>query len=447
MRPLTLDDMREVARARGGECLSKHYVNAHTPLRWRCAAGHKWEARPSYVTRGSWCLRCAGKAPKTIGDMRDIAHTRGGECLSRTYVNMQTPLRWRCAEGHVWETTPVSVSQGRWCPYCANRPPRTIDDMRELARARGGECLSKYYFNTNIHLRWRCAEGHVWEAMPANITKGTWCPHCFGNARLTIDDIRETARARGGECLSDTYSPSRPKLRWRCAAGHEWSANAIGVRCGRWCPRCRTIQRGTIERVRDVVVRKGGVLLDTKYRYSNTLLRVRCSAGHEWKARAGSLVNGTWCRECWIESLRGQSPARLTIRDMQQTAAARGGACLSEFYVNHYTRLRWRCHDGHEWDAPPSRIRSGHWCPRCARRYPGTIDGMRGLAVARGGVCLSDSYHNHRDLLQFRCARGHVFTATGMMVKSGVWCPSCAGRTSSSPARRAARARGRGCLR
>lgn len=433
----TIDDMHALSRARGGECLSTEFVNTNTCLRWRCAEGHEWEARPNHVVRGTWCPHCAGGRAWTIDEMRGLARARGGTCLSRRYLGTNTRLRWRCAEGHEWESAPGNVTQGKWCPHCAGNARLTIDDMHRAARARGGECLSKRYVNARTHLRWRCAEGHEWEGQPYHVEQqGTWCPYCAGNASLTIDDMHEAARAWGGECLSRSYSPSRPVLRWRCAVGHEWSADAHVVRQNKWCPRCRRQSRGTIERVRDVVTRKGGVLLDARYRSSTTPLRVRCSAGHEWRTPAISIMSGTWCHTCWHESLRGQPSLHPTIHDMQEIAASRGGACLSEFYVNRDTKLRWQCHAGHEWDARPSSIRRS-WCPRCAHQHRGTIDGMRALAVARGGVCLSDTYHNHRDPLRFGCARGHVFTATGMMVKSGVWCPKCADRGQA-----AARSRG-----
>ena len=94
--------------------------------------------------------------------------------------------------------------------------------------------------------------------------------------------------------------------------------------------------------------------------------------------------------------------------------------------MNTKTHLRWQCHDGHEWDAVPASIRAGHWCPICANRHCGTIDGMRALAAERGGTCRSRAYQNHHEVLRFTCARGHDFIATGMAVKSGVWCPTCA---------------------
>jgi hypothetical protein len=163
-------------------------------------------------------------------------------------------------------------------------------------------------------------------------------------------------------------------------------------------------------------------------------VRVRCSAGHEWLSTPQNLISGRWCRECWRASRVGRSTPPLGIADMQEVAERRGGRCLSDTYVNTATRLRWRCHDGHEWEAPPSVVRSGHWCPQCAYRHRGTIDAMRALAAERGGECRSRAYQNHNDPLLFTCARGHSFSATGMAVKSGVWCPTC-GERDTAPTR------------
>ena len=46
-KPLTIEEMHEIARSRGGTCLSETYVSSK--LRWRCAQGHEWEATPNNV--------------------------------------------------------------------------------------------------------------------------------------------------------------------------------------------------------------------------------------------------------------------------------------------------------------------------------------------------------------------------------------------------------------
>ena len=40
MDKISIEEMQEIARKRGGKCLSKKYINAHTKLEWQCANGH-----------------------------------------------------------------------------------------------------------------------------------------------------------------------------------------------------------------------------------------------------------------------------------------------------------------------------------------------------------------------------------------------------------------------
>ncbi|WP_377520174.1 hypothetical protein [Priestia megaterium] len=125
--------------------MSEEYVNANTKLEWECKEGHRWKAKPGAVTFGSWCQECTGKKTLTIELMREIAKSRGGKCLSSKYINSKTPLEWECKEGHRWKATPMSVkNKGSWCQNCsakerAKRVKITIDEMKELAISRGGE--------------------------------------------------------------------------------------------------------------------------------------------------------------------------------------------------------------------------------------------------------------------------------------------------------------------
>ncbi len=61
--------------------------------------------------------------------------------------------------------------------------------------------------------------------------------------------------------------------------------------------------------------------------------------------------------------------SELTIEDMKQAAAFRGGECLSEKMTKGdlKTKLRWKCGCcGAEFDASPNLILlGGHWCPEC----------------------------------------------------------------------------------
>ena len=184
-----LKEMQDLAKYRGGKCLSIKYINSKTKLRWQFKEGHRWEATPGNIKRGQWCPNCYGNIKLTIEDMQKLAEKRGGACLSTVYKNNKTKLKWMCSEGHRWEARPDLVKNtGSWCPDCAGNIKKTIGDMQKLAKRRGGKCLSKKYVNVFTKLTWQCSEGHRWEAVPHSIERDHWCPYCAGVAKLNIKE-------------------------------------------------------------------------------------------------------------------------------------------------------------------------------------------------------------------------------------------------------------------
>lgn len=220
-----LEEIRSLAARRGGQCLATEYKGSDTQLPFECADGHGWNARPQDVLRGTWCRRCAAKITGakrrlSIDMMHDVAKRRGGECLSEIYVDSWVKLRWRCGQCcHEWEATPTSVRRGTWCPRCAvqerwerrrrrygegggnakRKPKYTIADMRDMAATRSGECLSAAYIDAHTRLEWRCGEcGREWLAAPSDVRKGTWCPQC-------------ARRRRGASHAGMAAQPKRPR--------------------------------------------------------------------------------------------------------------------------------------------------------------------------------------------------------------------------------------------
>ncbi len=116
----------------------------------------------------------------------------------------------------------------------------TIEEIQEIAMERDGKCLSDTYVNYKMKLLWECKEGHQWKAPPNNVKRGRWCPHCAGVAKGTIEEMRRIAKKHGGICLSDTYVNSKTKLLWECAEGHQWEATPNNVKRGTWCRLCRS---------------------------------------------------------------------------------------------------------------------------------------------------------------------------------------------------------------
>jgi len=173
--------MRILANSKGGYCLSTEYINSKTKLKWECAEGHRWHAKLNSIQQGRWCMKCSGSEKKSIQEMQEIAIARGGYCLSTEYINNKTKLSWECNEGHRWHATPNSIQRGSWCMKCSGKEKKSIQEMRDLAKSRGGDCLSEVYVNMNTKLLWECAKGHIWHAVPNSILQGHWCAVCARN--------------------------------------------------------------------------------------------------------------------------------------------------------------------------------------------------------------------------------------------------------------------------
>lgn len=74
------------------------------------------------------------------------------------------------------------IEKGRTMP-CIDKVARLLE-MQDIAAGRDGYCLSFKYVNAHTHLRWMCAAGHDWLAVPSSVKhQGTWCPVCHPGGR------------------------------------------------------------------------------------------------------------------------------------------------------------------------------------------------------------------------------------------------------------------------
>ena len=305
-------------------------------------------------------------SPEKLKELQEIAKEKGGLCLSTKYINNRTKLKWQCKEGHIWGAVPNSIKQNTWCPYCGGGLRLDIQQMQELAKKKGGVCLSKEYVNNRIKLIWRCKEGHIWKSAPYNIKDGRWCPYCAGVIKLTLEQMQDLAKKKGGKCLSEKYINGKTKLKWQCKEGHVWDAAPNHIKQGKWCPYCTHHIKLTIEQMRELAKKKGGMCLSKEYIDTDTKLTWQCKEGHTWNATPYHIKNrNSWCPKCGI--MRTANLKRKTIEEMQELAQKKGGKCLSKNYVHTLSKLTWQCREGHIWQTTPHTIKHGSWCPICAK--------------------------------------------------------------------------------
>ncbi len=192
-RRLTFTDMTRLATKCG-----LVYQGSQTPKStkkepWLCVRGHVWMARPNSVRSGSNCVHCFNEDKRlTIDDMHAVAVQRGFKCLSSVYEGAFSHLKWECGANHTWSATPNAIKNGKGCPHCAGNARLTLQDMHQIACLRGFVYLGSPTPKASQPEPWQCAEAHIWQASYNNINDGNGCPHCYHNRRYHILKMRSS---------------------------------------------------------------------------------------------------------------------------------------------------------------------------------------------------------------------------------------------------------------
>ena len=428
-----LHELQQLARSRGGDCLSEAYINSATPLHWRCSADHEWEAAPDVIKKGHWCPACGVQQRvetmrrRKMGDMHAIAAKRGGRCLSDGYVSSRDKLEWECAQGHTWWAKPVAVQKGNWCRKCFYQSrTTTLEEVQAVARARGGRCLATRIETAGFMAEFECAVGHRWRANVNKVMSQSWCPTCglqqaADNRRVyTFGRICAIVSAQGGRvCSPETaYTNTHSRVAIECGYGHRWHTEAKKIVGGNWCPQCARVKKKTLEDMQAIAQYHGGECLSLEYKNSAEKLRWQCHQGHQWEAKYTS-AKQAWCSVC-----RKRAPQKriahnkYTIDTMRYVAYQRGWDVLSKHYINARTSMRWRCDHGHEVEMTPTSVMKNISCPECRPRTY-TVSDMQSFAATKGGAFLSDTYQNSRTKHRWRCAHGHEWLATPGSILQG----------------------------
>ncbi len=380
--------------------------------------------------------------------MRALAESRGGSCLSEVYLGCQAHLRWRCGAGHEWDAPPSRIKyQGSWCAACYGNKPLTIEAMQQVACDRGGQCLSETYAGSMVNLRWRCGFGHEWDATPNNAKcHGSWCPHCRVNVgeelvRATLEEafpgelFERTRQEPWMEGLElDGYNE---KL--RLAFEYQGKQHAEPV---------EHFQRD--EGAFEAQQARDALKVERCDESSNALLVVPHTVGfagirkyvrRELTVLGYDIAPATSTDGEFYDRVRAQGPA--TARQYARITAvirSKGGECLSPQYLGYRVPLRIRCRKGHEFEATPEAVdqpayRGPRFCPECGGTRRRTGDELREKVEACGfqyfGVeSRTTGDGRARRYITVRCPSGHEFgtmwdnfAPKGGAPKKG--CPAC----------------------
>ena len=450
---------------------------------WRCAQGHSWRAQINSRVAGRGCPYCSNR--KVWKGFNDLASVRP-ELVADWDTERNAPLTpenalasskkavwWRCHVcGFRWKAALSHRYRGNGCPACAHvrvYPGRNdlLTLYPEIAQewAAGKNPLSPDQVAPFSRRRvfWVCPRGHEYAAVVSDRVKGTGCPLCAKERRVSFPEkailfyiLQKLPHARAnyrspwlGPYEIDIYLPEyQLGLEYDGVYGHSSSAGtARDQRKNQVC----AANGVTLVRIRehgcpptgpaavDRFLAPGATVSDAVLLAFQSIADVTGQAfdpdpdGVDPDRDAGaiySLIEYTEKENCL--AVKAPQAAKLWH-------PTKNGMLLPDkVSVMSSKRVWWQGTCGHEWVSSVAYEASSGLCPYCSGKR--ILVGFNDLASVRPALALEWDIEKNAPLaptqitagsgkkVWWRCARGHSWQASVVSRSRGNGCPICANR-------------------
>lgn len=390
----------EIASEASGWDASIVLPSSSLRMSWRCKAGHTWDARVNRRTKqGNGCPYC--KKNLFISGENDlqtlfpeVAEEAHGWDPKSVHAGSNAILEWICSEGHTFSAmVNKRTRRNDGCPFCSNH--QLLVGFNDLQSGNPSIATEAYGWNpkeviktdSKVKRTWKCAKGHEWKTTIQSRVSGSGCPVCQNLLIIAgINDLATTHPDLGLQAVewdpTQVSAGSSEKKLWRCPSGHEWEAVIYSrTTSNTGCPFCahKKILSGEndLETLYPELAKQAyGWDPKTIFPSSNKTLKWVCDLGHLYKATPNARTSqGNGCPFC---SGRQVLPG---FNDLQTTHPALAlqavGWDTTLVSAGSGKKVRWRCTEGHEWNAViSSRAISGVNCPSCSKYgFDSNLDG------------------------------------------------------------------------
>ena len=440
----------ELAKEADGWDPSEFTSGSGKKLMWKCSFGHNWEATVANRTRGSGCGVCANYI--IVPGVNDLA-TRYPELAAqadgwdprKVGAGSHKRLRWKCKNGHTWETNPKHRVNGTGCPVCdGQKIVMGVNDLLttnpEIAAQAFGWDPSKILASHHQKYSWKCSFGHIWETTVTARKSGRGCLVCTGK-QVSIPhnslpvEYPEIAKQAYGWDPETVMAKSGKRREWKCSEGHIWTSTVSNRTSGAGCPYCSNqkvlVGFNDLQTTHPELAKEAdGWDPKTKIAGSNKKLSWKCSKNHKWDAvLASRALGGNGCPYCsGFKVLSGFNDLQTTNPGIAREAF---GWDPSQVSGGNHKLFSWICPSGHEYKARIDHRRSGvsncHYCS--GHRVLKGFNDLQTLnpALAKEAVGWDPSTVTTGSSIKkkWRCNEGHSWT-TSVADRKNTGCPTCA---------------------
>jgi len=299
---------------------------------WLGKCGHEWIATVNSRSYGNGCPVCSSQTVLSgFNDLRtkapEIAKewhpTKNGK-LKPDMVTSQTGKKvwWLGKCGHEWQAAISHRTNGRGCPFCANKKVLKGDnDFATLKPELPDEwhpskngTLSPDSFTAGSHKKvwWLGKCGHEWQASIKDRIRGTGCPVCanklvrnrYNELATEHPDVASEWHPTKNQGLmpAEITSGSSMKVWWLGKCGHTYQMTVLSKVNGSRCPVCANTQ--VLSGYNDLATTYPTLAKEWHFEKNNKLTPTMVVAGsdkkvwwlgecgHEWQATIESRTRG-----------------------------------------------------------------------------------------------------------------------------------------------------------
>lgn len=162
-----------------------------------------------------------------------------------TYKTNKTHLRHRHKTcGHVWQARPDQIIKGTRCPNCShNKVPSQEEYLAKLKIKNPNIVPVEKYVDSHtkiLHKHKVC--GHTWKVSPSSLYTGNGCPICSQRKKITDEEYKTELKALDRGLINlEPYKGRHIKILHRHSCGYEWKVKPNDIiQRNVTCPKCAT---------------------------------------------------------------------------------------------------------------------------------------------------------------------------------------------------------------
>ena len=306
----TLLKIRNYVKKLEGKCLSEEYINNQTNLQFECKYGHKFKESWSDVKNSlRWCPKCSKN--RLIGESiaRQImehalqlefpsVYTKEMEGLQLDGYNAKHKIAFEYqGYQHYTQTSYFHESDSQYKSQIVRDK-----DKKRLCKKNGIKLIEIFEFDTIRKVRIQKFYKDVCELLIKNGLTLNKTPFDLdlidlyrGKSPGNYIKAKNIVEGCGGKIQE--YIGSNSFHSYTCMYGHNINGRVLStiINSKASCPVCKDVEY--LERLRDSVVKRGGLLHEDKWKGVHAYYNWECDEGHHNKSKGGSLLR-SWCVKC-----------------------------------------------------------------------------------------------------------------------------------------------------